>query len=464
MNGASSHDISLSALATLTPQQIISFVSALALREPWALAVVEARAFDGPFDRLATYWTVSSPMVRRSISSGLLFYFDEHGPSDNSNRAADDPAGIDDALAFCIRMFPDLDVDLAIRFFPHIRFWLRNGGASQKKLAAAAFASVSAVEALSVLEGEAAASNYPQWILPALIERRTRCDPFLLFSKSEHWLADAVGNIASMAALQNGIKRMAGQSAPETVVALKAVFGSADQTVREAIWELIDELPIAEWPSLNKLRGADQPESAVNALASPPTGPIGHEDLFKILGEIRRESIGDKAKPEVTQKWTALLERMATPPGEMERIWQHVRLYAGDVARTSTDDGFLASLRPALVGNSTKWPDDPIVMLREIQHEFYHTRMAQHGDASKSLQIIRERLVEVKPVKSRAIPPKHIRIPSVIYAEEAYMEVLRFLLKANFPKLEIEEIQDIPWGGLDEALARSEERRVGKEC
>lgn len=77
-------DFRLSQIEALRPDEIADFVQALADHQGWALKAVEAKSADGPFDRLAAYWSASSGQVRRSIADGLCCFLDERPSEDEA--------------------------------------------------------------------------------------------------------------------------------------------------------------------------------------------------------------------------------------------------------------------------------------------------------------------------------------------------------------------------------------------
>jgi hypothetical protein len=420
----------------------------LAHREPWALEALEARANEDPFDRLASYYSAGSFAVKSSIADGLLNYFTCLSPDSLEPRTEDQAGELQSALAFCATILPDLDADAAGRFLPFLGARLGSSDERQQRLAAVAISAINSLDALQELEGEAQRRHHPVWLLAPLLERRSKAAPLALFGAIIVWLDAALGDDNASTALQDGIEKMIEADPQAAVAQIEETLLELPPAQQRLLFGLIAELGITEWSLFSDIRSFVESDASTSQLS-----PV---DLMKALQRIYSLSELEDTWADVTSSWERLIRRMPSDPVLEQKKWNYIKDFASDVAPKTSHDRFLQGLQTVLFGKPEARRSAEF--LREVQREFYEAKFRPLEGTDVAVKTVTSRLRSrvATSFKHSGRTPTQLRIPTVIYAEEAYMETLRLLIAARFPDLRIIEVPGIPWDKLDSALADNE--------
>ncbi|HZL16990.1 MAG TPA: hypothetical protein VFG23_04500 [Polyangia bacterium] len=426
----------LSHLLALQPVEIAQFISALASEEPWALGAIDARIDESPFDRIATYWVVAPHTVRMAIVRGLEQFLSAIGAHNRATLSGDDLDQLRQVLGFCIGIMPDLALEAAEPIVPYLVQWLNRGVQPHGKLAATALASTSSLEATAALEATAQRSAYPSWILPALIERRANADPLALFEFHEKWLPAATHDPRAFGTLGQGIERLIATSVGDAAAILSGVLDKHEGPVGNAVRTLLRELDLRMLPRIRAV------------LDGPVKLPAWQ--LLRDLDNIRLDADDD----EVNREWHQVYDRIVRASGDVDSAWRYVCVRSAEMATEEIGQRFLHTLRSSILSSPIQHPNfRPAELLRRAQREFYLAKIdAQQGGNAADEKVLFQRLngrVKVKSTPSDV--PRELRIPTVYYAEEAYLEVLSLLIRASFSHashFRVYRAPHIPWHRL----------------
>jgi hypothetical protein len=434
----------LSSLDRASRDEVCEFIVGLAQGDPDALQAVGVREGEGPFERLATFWSVSSGETRAALVEGLKLVFDEIGVPMITRLGSSATDTLQATLGFCATITPDLQPDQQRLFSRFLTHWLEQEHQPHSEIAAAALCAMTIMESLIILESRAKRLMYPQWLLTPLLERRATGDPFSVLNRSEDWLPGNFEDVKVQAALQDGVQAMLERDPAETCRVLAVTFDRHRGPVATSLRKVVVELPLDDFPTIDALVRGYSSNSTY-----PPTELVG--SLETIMRKVEQSA----SERDLAKLWYPILERLAEQPSEIASRWGFVRNFAQNTGRRPEARLFMKSLRRAMLNPALPRELAATSLLREVQREHHDASLTADAATDDAIEkIILARLGNRRKLKANdpeAIPPR-IRIPVVGYAEEAFVEVLRLLLRAHFPKLTVEPVGNVAWDELDKAL------------
>ena len=428
------------------PDEVSKFISALAKREPWALAAFDAKQLEHPFDRLASYWAAASQEIKLAISRGLLDFFDV-ACRDLQQFTAD---AVRDALAFCAIAVADLPIRYSGPFVPYLRSWLFQDLQPLSKLAAVALASIRTLDALSVLADFAVRRSYPTWILPALIEARAHFDPAAAFDDHDKWLAASIDDPAIQVALRNAVK-LAAVDAPKAAQFLAGLLTQHSEETCVIIERLMQEARLEQLPSfrsiISKTRGGDFIIKPRDTAAQ-----VVHtlENIYARLSDAGGEQYG-------RAEWRRLFNDLKESGERVDELWSFVHLFCANLSGKPRGNQFFDLMKRSVITSEFRTvKEGPADLIREAQRSYLHKEISLRSEHVAAERVIVERLVKRMPrkVDMRHLPPR-IQIPTVNYAEEAYLEMLSILVRAWFG-IPVVRVKDCEWDELQAKFAQGD--------
>lgn len=431
--------IKLRDLLSLRPDEVKAFVAGLAEREPWALAAIDRRSGDHPFDRLAAYWTAASQETRLAMSDGVREYLE--ASCRNPDKIPSD--AIEDVLGFCAATIGDLSPTAASRFVPSLSYWLRKRHPPVSGLAAVALTSIKTVEAFTILNKAALDSGYPSWMVAAVLEIRAAIDPAAIFEGHKSWLEATPNDANSQLALGAGLSSAASAlGASRIAEIIENVRADHSPAVSSMIARLVQEEGLDQLSPFSRIVPSAEASAAANVVLR----------LTEILKRLAETGDDEGAYSDVSQ----LLRLIANDQESVEEGWSYIHLFTVQAANKPQGDRFLRAVRAAVFTTEFRTPRRPQARLyRDLQRAYYEAQHKKLDEEATALSKIADHLKEHTGGLWKGSRPSKIRIPTVYYAEEAYLDMLSLLISARFG-IEVIRVKDCEWDKLDDAFAANE--------